>query len=86
MTFGKNFALALDDWAASIFWNQRDVTVSGLTWVMENHPERLAHMYEWQRRLLSKIGPWLDKHWPNHRAEARAGDLARLAASQALLT
>lgn len=85
MTFGKNFALALDDFAASVFWNKRMVCVSSLTWVMQNHPERLADMYAWQRAWLSKIGPWLDKRWSNHRAEARQGDLNRLAAAHALL-
>jgi hypothetical protein len=86
MTFVKSAALALDDWAASIFFNKRMVCVSSLTWVMQNHPERLSDMYAWQRAWLARIGPWLDRHWPNHRAAARQGDLNRLAASQALLS
>lgn len=86
MTFGKSFALALDDMGATVFWNKRDVSISGLTWVIENHPERLADMYEWQRAWLKHIGPWLDKHWPDHRAQARQGDLNRLAAATELLS
>jgi len=86
MTFSKSAALALDDFAASIFWNKRMVCVSSLTWVMQNHPERLADMYAWQRAWLARIGPWLDRNWPDHRAQARQGDINRLKASWELLS
>jgi hypothetical protein len=78
MTFGKNAALALDYWCCSIFFNQRDITISALTWALEQDRVASLNLFRWQLWALSKIGPWLDRHWPNHRAEARAGDIERI--------
>lgn len=98
-TYAHTLAFTLDIAGALIFWNQSDITISSLCWLVmaaddlvaspgeENYKLRLVRLklYGWQISLLRHIGPQLDKIQPNHRELAREADLARAARLTALL-
>jgi hypothetical protein len=86
VTYVKTLALALDYWSASVFFNQKDITISSLCWMLDQGKEAPLKLSRCQRWALSKIGPWLDRHWPNHRARARYSDITRLKNALDMLT
>jgi hypothetical protein len=98
-SYAHMLAFALDILGAEIFWNQTDITISSLCWLVmaadelvagpgeENYKLRLVrlNLYGWQLSLLRHIGPQLDRIRPNHRELAREADIDRAARVSALL-
>jgi hypothetical protein len=93
-SYAHTLAYALDITGALIFWNQSDITISSLCWLVmmaektADYRVRLdsLKLYGWQTALLGHIGPQLDKVQPLHRELAREADLARAQKTIGLLS
>lgn len=87
-TYTHTLALAFDRNAAAIVFNEPDITVSSLCWIVRNGSTQMVQaleLYGWQDELLIVIGAGLEYFWPGHCASARAGDLQASARSRQLL-
>lgn len=88
-TYTHTIALAIDRFGAALIFNEPDITISSLCWVvrrgskMQQDALKLA---PWQRKLLQLIGNGLEHFWPGHCARARGGDLATSSRARSLLT
>lgn len=80
------FLLALDFFFAMIVFAKFGLTISTMTWMVEEKKDAPLKLWMWQRSWLSWLGPRLDKIQPNHRKLARMNDLYRAAAVVGWLT
>lgn len=98
MSWGKTYIhtllIALDQFAAAVFFDRADVTISSLcrvvqladagylTWQAKLATTKFA---TWQISVLRVLARWLDYIQTNHCELARQSDLARNASSLSLL-
>lgn len=94
-TYSHNVLYALDVWAAMIFFNQSDITISSLCRMVQLADfapgiagPRLAalKLYRLQLWLLRRISSMLEWLSPGHCERARVADLARADRRKTLLT
>lgn len=87
-TYTHTLALALDRAAAAVFFNEPDITISSLCWVVRSGSvtaNAALKLYGWQAFALRAIGRALEYFWPGHCARARTGDIDTSTRSRALL-
>lgn len=77
-TYSHTLALAVDRFGAALLFNQPDITISSLCWLVRTYPatkvlERIT-LHTWQFALLTGIGAGLERFWPGHCARARDSD------------
>lgn len=82
-TYSHTVALAIDRLGAALLFNEPDITISSLAWIVRNAgalkiaEEALPRLKlaAWQRFALEQIGNGLEHFWPGHLDAARWGDL-----------
>lgn len=88
-TYFRKQALELDRSLAVLFFNQQDITVSSLCWLVRTYPsvkvQARVPLHGRQVWLLRKIGNGLEYFWPGHCVAAREADIARARQMQASL-
>ncbi len=84
-SYTHTLAIALDDWAASVFFNRPDLTVSTLCWLVASGKDAPLNLWRWQRAFLQWLGPWLNRIQKDHMALAREGDIERAQSTLSLL-
>lgn len=86
-TYSHTVALGLDRLGAALIFNEPDITISSLCWVVRTPSAAVIplKLSGWQYRLLLWIGDRLEQFWPGHCADARGGDLDTSARSRLLL-
>lgn len=88
-TYSHTIILGVDRFAAAVFFNRADVTISSLCWLVRAYPAQTvaqrAALKPWQQWVLKQIGSGLEAISPGHCAAARASDLAIYASATALL-
>jgi hypothetical protein len=88
-TYSHTVALGVDRLGAALVFNQPDITISSLCWIVRQvHSEDMVQrlkLYPWQLWLLRRIGNFLEHFWPGHCADARQGDLDTSARARLLL-
>lgn len=93
-TYLHNLLVALDSFAAAIFFNRPDLTISALCRVVQLaanggqwqwRVERVLKFARWQVVVLRGIGAALNFTFKNHCEAARLSDLARAASTLKLL-
>ena len=77
MTYLQVLLLAIDRFGAAVIYQQLNLTISAMTWMVETGRAGPLKLWKWQAWSLVVIGPWLDKIQPSHREMARANDLKR---------
>ena len=77
MTYLQVLLLAIDRFGAAVIYQQLNLTISAMTWMVETGRAGPLKLWKWQAVSLTYIGPWLDKIQPSHREMARANDLKR---------
>ncbi len=95
------FLLGLDRFGAALFFNQPDMTISSLAWVVRTFRNANANNLEhdvaarainivkpgsFQYAALVEIGDFLEHFWPGHCEGARQGDVDTAARTIVLLT
>jgi len=89
IAYSHTLALAVDRLGAALVFNQPDITISSLCWIVRQvHSEEMVQwlkLYWWQLWLLWRIGDFLEYFWPGHCADARLGDLDTSQRSRVLL-
>jgi len=94
-TYSHNVFYAVDVWAATILFNQSDVTISSMCRMVQlaDFAPNLAgprlgelKLWGWQVALLRQVGRLLEWLQPGHCEAARVADLARAERRKALLT
>lgn len=93
-TYSHTLVLGLDRFGAAILFNQPDITISSLCWVVREAPfGKIAEdalpklkLYRWQNCALVIIGNALEYFWPGHCEAARLGDLQTGELSRGLLS
>lgn len=79
-TYTHTLAIGIDSLGAAIFFNEPDLTISSLAWIVRSGSsaqQRQLELYGWQRSALVAIGAALEYFWPGHCASARLGDISR---------
>lgn len=87
-TYSHTALLALDRWGGAIIFNEPDITISSLCWIVREGSTSMQSalkLYGWQLLALRGIGSALEYFWPGHCAAARLGDLQTSARSRTLL-
>jgi hypothetical protein len=86
-TYSHTVALAVDRFGAAIIYNEPDITISSLCWIVRTNAPTLASLKlsPWQLKSLVYIGNGLERFFPGHCAAARLGDLETSARSRTLL-
>lgn len=87
-TYSHTLALALDRAAAAVIYNEPDITISSLCWVVRSGSvtaNATLKLYRWQAASLRAIGSALEYFWPGHCARARTGDIATSTRARTLL-
>jgi hypothetical protein len=87
-TYSHTLLLAIARAAAAVVFNEPDITVSGLCWIVHfGTSEEVAalKLYNWQHGLLVEIGGGLEHFFPGHLAATRQGDIDASARSRKLL-
>jgi hypothetical protein len=93
-TYTHTLALAIDRFFAAMIFNEPDITISSLCWVVLNAGNdpiaakaiALLKLYAWQKWLLLRIGGFLEYFWKGHCANARLGDISTGNRAVSLLT
>lgn len=78
-SYSYTVALAIDRFGAAVIFNEPDITISSLCWVVRlGTPAQVAafKFSSWQRLVLRGIGSGLEFFWPGHCAGARDEDIA----------
>lgn len=73
-TYSHEFLLALDLWAAGVFFNKNGITVSTLSGIVRDGKDAPLKLYGWQRAFLKWLAPRLSEA---HTTAALAADIAR---------
>lgn len=76
-TYTHTVLIAADQFAAAVFFNRPDLTISTMCWMVMEGKDATLKLSKMQRAFLAWLGPQLNKYWPNHCAEARDGDIKR---------
>lgn len=87
-TYSHTLLLAIDRAAAAVVFNEPDITVSSLCWIVHagTYDQVAAlKLYNWQHCLLLDIGDGLEYFFPGHLVAARKSDGEVCARSRALL-
>jgi hypothetical protein len=93
-TYSHTVALGVDRLGAALVFNQPDITISSLCWIVLNGEKlKIAEdalvelkLWRWQRFALKWIGHGLEYFWPGHTEAARLGDLQTGERSRKLLS
>lgn len=93
-TYSHTVALGVDRLGAALIFNQPDITISSLCWIVRNAAHlKIAEdalpvlkLAPWQSWLLWRIGDGLEYFWPGHCEQARLGDLQTGEKSRKLLS
>lgn len=93
-TYSHTVALAVDRFAAALVYNQPDITISSLCWIVRNGEKlKIAEdallvlkLSKWQHRSLVLIGNGLERFFPGHCEAARRGDLLTGQRARSLLS
>lgn len=93
-TYSHTVLLALDRLGAALIFNEPDITISSLCWIVRNATKyRIAEvalpklkLAVWQKFALVWIGNGLEYFWPGHCEAARQGDLQTGANARSLLS
>ena len=87
-TYSHTVALGIDRLGAALFFNQPDITISSLCWIVRagasSHRSALK-ANRVQEKALLWIGDFLEHFWPGHCADARQGDLDTTERTRVLL-
>jgi hypothetical protein len=84
-TYSHTVLIAIDQFAAAIIFNRPDLTVSTMCWMVMTGNDAGLKLSPWQRWILVKLGPLLNKVQTNHCKAARDGDYARAESTLAML-
>ena len=87
-TYSHTVAFGFDRLGAAVLFNQPDITISSLCWVVREGSVVMVERLKaspWQLWLLWRIGNFLERFWPGHCDAARQGDLDTSHRSQVLL-
>lgn len=76
-TYTHTILLGLDRFGAAIFFNEPDITISSLCWIVLSNASTvsLLKLYGWQYTALKVIGSMLECLQSGHCAAARLGDI-----------
>jgi hypothetical protein len=93
-TYSHTVALAFDRLGAALLFNQPDVTISSLCWVVRNGTSlkiaedalRAMKLARWQLWFLWRVGDGLERFWPGHCERARRSDLQTQERARKLLS
>jgi hypothetical protein len=93
-TYSHTVALGVDRFAAALVYNQPDITISSLCWIVRNGEKlKIAEdalvvlkLSKWQHRSLTLIGNGLERFFPGHCEAARMGDLQTTQRARSLLS
>lgn len=87
-TYSHTVALGVDRLGAAVIYNEPDITISSLCWIVRSGTDQqraALKLYRWQLLSLRGIGNGLEYFWPGHCARARTGDIQTSARARALL-
>lgn len=87
-TYSHTLALALDRAAAAVIFNEPDITISSLAWMVRSGSDAQRaslKLHGWQRSCLRFVGSALEYFWPGHLDAARLGDIQTSQRAAALL-
>jgi hypothetical protein len=87
-TYSHTALLGIDRLGAALVFNEPDITISSLCWVVRNgNSEELGalKLYSWQLCALRGIGNTLEHFWPGHCTRARDGDIQASTRARTLL-
>jgi hypothetical protein len=73
-TYSHEFLLALDLWAAAVFFNRPGITISSMSGLVRDRKDAPLELHGWQIAFLLWLAPRLSKR---HTDAARAADMAR---------
>lgn len=76
-TYSHTLAIAVDDLAAAVLFNEPDLTVSSLCRLAQLGRLAPLKLSAWQVRLLTWLAPRLDRLQAHHCELARLADLER---------
>jgi hypothetical protein len=76
-TYTHTLLIALDQFAAAVIFNRPDLTISTMCWMVMTGNDAKLKLDAWQRWILVKLGPILDKIQTNHCEKAKNGDRHR---------
>lgn len=77
-SYSYTLVIGLDRFGAAVFFNQPDLTISSLCWIVRTNAPTLPllKLSTWQLLTLRWIGSGLEWLQPGHCANARASDMA----------
>lgn len=88
-TYSHTVVLGIDRLGAAIFFNEPDITISSLCYIVRSYPrvkvDAVLKLYDWQRFALQWIGNGLEYFWPGHCTRARSGDIETTTRARQLL-
>lgn len=93
-SYSHTVVLAVDRLGAAVIYNQPDITISSLCWIVRNGTKLkiaedalpVLRLAPWQKFSLVWIGNGLEYFWPGHCEAARKGDLQTGARARRLLS
>jgi hypothetical protein len=93
-TYSHTVLLALDRLGAALVFNEPDITISSLCWIVRYATKlKIAEdalpklkLAEWQKFALTWIGNGLEYFWPGHCESARQGDVQTTFRARGLLS
>lgn len=85
-TYSHTVLIAVDQFAAAIVFNRPDLTISSMCWMVMSGNDCTLKLSTWQRWILVKLGPVLNRIQANHCLDAAVGDYQRAARTLVTLT
>lgn len=84
-TYPHTVLIALDQFAAAIIFNRPDLAISTMCWMVMTGNDAPLKLSPWQRWILVKLGPILNRIQPAHCELSAKGDRDRATATQLAL-
>lgn len=84
-SYRVSLLISVDRLLAAAFFNEPDLTISSLCWIVRTGKRDRLELSSWKIRALWRIGVVLNRFFPGHLAVARSNDIAASSRMRQLL-